>query len=436
VNSQNYDVIVCGAGPAGIGAAVAAARAGAKTLLIERLAHVGGMHTSAGVINWCDTPGGPIFDEIYEKMNALGAASYRMDHDHFVAPGRANMDTELTKVVALEMIHEAGADVLFLAFVESAILEGNRVVGINVVSKSGRTPLRARTIIDATADADVAAAAGAAFRLGDPNDGRLQHCNFRVWYDNIDGETFRREKPSDETLIALFKKAHADGDITPPDHLFQPEHDTFPFNLRYNTIQLSAWEFENVDPLDALAMSRVLTQCQVAVLQIVRFFRQHIPGHEKMSIRKLPSSMGLRESRRIVGRYELTADDVRSARKFDDGIARACFYMDLHDSPPGITIPHPREYVWANRPPNGETYEIPFRCLIPEKLASLLVVGRSISTDRLAHGSTRAMPTCLYTGHAAGLAAALAAEHNITADQVNPAEIRPCLGLLVTESTG
>lgn len=419
-----FDAIICGGGPAGFGAAVAAGRAGARTLLVERLGFLGGMHTGAGVINWCDTPGGPIFDEMLERLDALGGVRMKFDPTVHVQPGRPAVNTELSKMVQMQMLREAGVEVLLLTFVEGAVVSGSQVRGVTVVNKAGRTELRAKVVIDTTADADVAASAGAAFDVGDDSDGRLQHCNYRLWWENIDHERYQAHKPPAEQLRAWCVAAVADGRITPPDHLFQPAAETFPFNDRYGDIQLSAWEFEKVDPLDPWQVSRLLCQCQQVSLQLVTFLREHLPGHEQCGVRKLADVLGVRESRRIVGRYTLTEDDVLSARKFDDGIARGCFFIDLHDSPPGTTIPFDVETIWRDRPPRGEHYEIPYRCLLPRAVEGLLVAGRCISADRKAHGSARVMATCLYEGAAAGTAAAMAAAAGVMPSAIDGKVLR------------
>ena len=433
--SGEYDVVVCGGGPAGLGAAMAAGRAGARTLLIERLGFVGGMHTGAGVNNWCDSPGGPLFDELIDRMAALGAASWVCNLERMVAPGRPYLDTEVCKAVATQMLLEAGVELLFMTFCEGAIVRDDAVEGVVILNKSGRSIVRGKVIVDATADADIAASAGVGIMKGDAEDGRLQHCNFRAWYEGIDAEKAAREWIGDEKLLALIADAHAQGRITPPDNLFQPGAEAFPYNTRTRKFLLSSWELE-IDALDARAVSRALAQCQVAVLQLVQFCKAHLPGYENMSLRKLPSVLGVRETRRIVGRYLLTAEDVRVARKFEDGIARACFYMDLHESPPGVPFPHSTEHLWANRPPRGEYYEIPYRCLLPVDVRRLLVAGRSISGEREAMGSARVMPTCMFTGTAAGIAAEMAVRSGVDVDAVDIAQLREQLQLSVPSLHG
>ncbi len=404
-----YDVIVCGGGPAGVGAAIAAGRAGARTLLIERLGHLGGMHTGAGVTNWCDAPGGPIFDELFARMAQLNAAQYHFKPETFVAPGRAYFDTEMAKAMLMQMLLEARVEVLLLTFAHHLTVAGPGDCRIAIVNKSGAQTLGAKVVVDASADADLAASAGAEFLWGDPVDQRLQHCNFRVWLGDVDKATYEARKPEDAELVRLLQQAQAEGRLTPPEHLFQPQARAFPYNFRVNRLDLNNWELEGINPLDAAQVSRVLAQCQAAAMQLIPFCRAHLPGYQQVRLLKLPSVLGVRESRRIVGRYVLTHDDVVAGRKFDDAVARGMFYMDLHDSPPGLTLPHTPEHMWSRRPPRGDWYDIPYRCLLPRELENVLIAGRSLSADRDAHGSVRVMTTGMYVGAAAGVAAALAA---------------------------
>jgi hypothetical protein len=414
-----FDVIVAGGGPAGTGAALAAARQGAKTLLIERIGHLGGVHTGAGVVTFCESWGGATLDELTARVSAFGGVKWHYNPARQVGPGRPDIDTELAKAVALQMLLEAGVTVLFLTFCRRLIVENGKAVGVEIVNKSGTQIIHAHTVIDATADADLAADAGVPFVTGDPQDGRLQHCNFRSWFSDIDPVAYNANKPTPEQLWTWVQEARASGMITVPDNVFQPEHAYFPLNRKYGSIQFSAWEIEKVNPLDEFELSKTLAQCNVAALGLLAFGRKYLPGHEKCTLRKLPSFMGIRESRRIQGAYTLTSDDVIAGRKFDDGIACCWFYMDLHDSPPGDVFPHSTEHVWASRPARGDWFEVPFRCLIPPNIKNFLVTGRAISADREAMGASRVMAVCMATGYAAGTASAWAIKENTTPDLID-----------------
>ena len=421
-----YDVITCGAGPAGIGAAIAAGRMGARTLLVERFFHVGGLATSAFVETWCDSMGGPLFDELEQRMTELGAAKRFFNaKSHLYKPGRVRMEGAMLKAVALETIAEAAVEVLFGTTVESARVEKGRVTGVYVANKAGRSRIDANLVIDATADADVAFSAGVECRKGHPEDGRLQHVNYKLQFEGVDGEKYESEKPAEDDLLDRIHAAQKAGKLRPPTGVFLPPAESFPYDPKGHKLYATYWEIENVDATDPHAVSRTVAECQLAALDIVRFGRQSLPGFEKCRIARLPAALGVRESRRIVGRYVLTRDDVLAGRKFEDGVAQACFYMDHHDSPPGFTVRHHTlDFKKAHRPPDHDWYEIPYRCLLPKDVEGLLVAGRCISSDRDANGSLRIMPTCMFTGTAAGTAAALAVNRKALPHEISGSDVR------------
>ncbi|MCG3149120.1 MAG: hypothetical protein PCFJNLEI_02579 [Verrucomicrobiae bacterium] len=404
-----WDVVVCGGGPAGIAAAIAAGRTGARTLLIEQLTNVGGMNPGAHTNLCCDSPGGPIFIELEMRLAQIGHAhrTFRPERDLDKA-GRVHLHGEMLKAVAMEMLLEAKVELRFGTFVSAAELAGNRVIGVIATGKGGARLFRAGVVVDCTADADVAASAGAPFFKGDPQDGRVQHVNYKPVLGGQKTEVFELQKPEPAVLREMARQAVAAGLLHPPTGIFKPMAECFPFDDRTGKMNFDYWEIANVDPTDAAAVSRTLAECQRAALEMIRFARQNLPGFEKAYIARFPALLGTRESRRIAGQYVLTRDDVLTGRKFADGIARACFFMDFHDSPPGSTTPYSIDFKRANRPPPGDYYEIPYRALVPREIEALLVAGRCISSDRSAHASLRVQPTCFFTGEAAGLGAAMA----------------------------
>jgi len=423
--ADDHDVVVCGAGPAGLGAAIAAGRGGARTLLVEQLYHVGGMATSTPVNTWCDTQGGPILDELEARVDALGKARRLFQPNAHIYPkGRVSLGGETVKAVALRMVREAGVDVLFGTTAAGAVVEGGAVRGVVFANKGGLSLARARVVVDCTADGDVAAQAGARFERGDPDDGRIMHVNFMFQLRGIDGEAFQRDKPSDEDLVARIQDALAAGELHAPRGVFRPCAEAFPFHLPEGKLCLNSWEIEKVDPSDPQAVSDTLVECQLIALEVVEFCRRHLPGHERCEIARFWDVLGTRESRRLVGRATVTRDDLLAGRKFPDGIAQACFFIDFHDSPPGRTIPYDIEFKRRNTPPPGDWYEIPYGCLLPEGVGGLLVAGRCISADRSALASLRVMPTCMFLGQAAGTAAALAVDAGIPPAEVDGREVR------------
>lgn len=421
--TADRDVVVCGGGPAGIGAAVAAAREGASTLLIEALQHLGGLATSHRLSTMCDSPGGPIYDELMGRLMDLDAAWYRHNPERYYPPGRTSYRPEVFKAVAAEMADEAGVDVLFGTVAESAWLDDAAARGVLIVNKAGRSLARARVVIDCTADADIAASAGAPFDQGDPEDGRIQHCNFAWRIGGVDQRRLDSEGPDAARFERICRDAVAAGEVTPPDGLFGIDQAAFPWNSERKAIAQS-WELQGIDPTDPRQTSRALMQSQRAALQIVRMLRERVPGYEECVIAKIATVLGTRESRRIVGGYTLTREDVLGGAKFDDGVVPAWFWLDLHDPPPGRSTPYPLEYVQANRPARGDWYEIPYRCLLPTQPSGLLVAGRCISCDRPAQGSLRVMPTCTYLGEAAGTAAARAVKTGVHPHEVDGRELK------------
>lgn len=420
------DVVVCGAGPAGIGAAIAAARRGARTILVERAFCVGGMGSCTGINTWCDTPGGPIFDEMETRFGLLDKASRRFDpKGHTWERGRVWLHGETLKAVALRMITQAGARVLYGTTAAGVCGPAGDVQGIVAANKGGLGRIAAKTVIDCTADADIAASAGCEFLQGDPEDGRIMHVNFMFRIGGVDAERAKSEALPTEELLARIRRAHAEGSLRAPTGAFRPLPELFPYHEPEQTLSLDYWEIEKVDCSDPVAASDTVAQCQLIALDVIEFCRANLPGYEKCGIERFWEVLGTRESRRIVGRATVTRDDLLTGRKFEDGITQACFFIDFHDSPPGRSIPYTLEFKLQNTPPPGDFYEIPYGCLVPTDTRNLLVAGRCISCDRDALSSLRVMPTCMYLGEAAGTAAALALEQGVRADEIDGRQVKP-----------
>jgi len=417
-----WDVVVCGGGPAGAAAAIAAGRLGRRVLLIEMQGRLGGLISNANIGTFCDTPGGPIFDELIGRLEALGAARVLRNLERYYPPGRWRCHPGTTATVLLEMAAAANVELMMMTVAERALVEDGAVSGVLVVNKAGRSLVRARVVIDCTADADIAAGAGAPFVQGDPEDGRIQHCNFRWGVQGVQTESL----PPPEELEALCTEAVASGAIRPPDAIFGVDRDCFPFSRATGKLVLGGWELQHVDPTDPRQTTEATAQCQLAGLQIVRFLRERVPGCADCMM----SSAGIfttRESRRIVGEYTVTGEDVLAGAKFDDGAVPAWFWLDLHDPEPGLSTPYTLEFVQENRPKPGDWYEIPYRCQVPREVDGLLVAGRCISCDHPAQGSLRVIPTCMYLGETAGTAAAWAVEAGVEPREVDGIRLKRVL---------
>ncbi len=425
-----FDIVVCGGGPSGIGAAVAAGRLGARVLLLERLFYVGGIGATTSVTTWGDAPGGPVFDELEQRIAALGKARRRYDPNSHTCPiGRVFLQGETLKAVALRMLHEAGVQVMFGAVACGASVAGGRITGVFAARKDGLLHIPAAVVVDTSADGDIAAAAGAPFLKGDPDDGRLMHVNFRFQMEGVDDDKAKAGKPETPVLLDLLRQAHAAGRLHAPKGAFKPAAALFPFNDKHQALQFTSWEIEGVDCSDPDAVSATVADCQLCALELIEFCRAHLPGYENCGIARFWDVLGTRESRRIQGLATLTGEDVVAARKRDDGVVKAAFFIDFHDSPPGPSIPYSQEFRLAHAPPSGDWYEIPYGCLLPEKPAGLLVAGRCISATREGLASMRVQPTCMFTGQAAGTAAALAVKKGVAPAAVPVAEIRRLVGM-------
>lgn len=412
--NKKYDVIVCGGGPAGFGAAVSAARNGARTLLIERGNCLGGMAAAGLVIEFAKTAGrnGGIFKELIERLEKLGG----INRDVPLPCVYVIFDPELLKYVMQQMCEEAGVDILFHTFIESAVMTGNTVSGVKIINKSGRLTILAGVVIDATGDGDVAAGAGADFRKGNDETHSMQALTLRIRIGGV--ETMPVDWPE---VNARFEAERQAGVNRFPAHVTKwldagakGVHGERTFNLDMVT---------GADATDAFQLSRAETESRKRVWEFIFFARKNIPGWEKCYVIDTGAHIGVRETRRIVGEYVLTEEDVIAGRKFDDGIARGSFGMDLHD-------PEPLEkHRKQTSCPAGDWYEIPYRCLLPKGAASgnisgLLVAGRCLSTDRRAGGSVRIMNTCMNTGQAAGLAAASAVASGVFPEHLDGKIIR------------
>lgn len=398
---NDFDVVVCGGGPAGFGAAVNAARNGAKTLLVDQGNCLGGTATARLVTEFAKTAGrnGGIFNELIECAEKMGG----IDRNSEFQSVYVVFDPELIKYVMQEVCEEAGVTILFHTFAESAILENGTVKGINIVNKSGRQEIRAKVVIDCTGDGDIAVSAGARSEKGDSETHKMQALTLRIRIGGVSmlkdldwkkvNEKFEDERKKGNAKFPYYVTKWLDAGA-------RGLHEERTFNLDMVT---------GADATDAFQLSRAEIEARKRVWEFIKFARENIPGWENSYIIDTGSHIGVRETRRIMGKYILTEQDVKNGKKFEDGISRASFSMDLHD--PCEVAPNwekLEEHVRSKSCPPGDFYEIPYRCLLPENLSGILVAGRCISTDRKAGGSIRIMNTCMNTGEAAGLAAAIA----------------------------
>jgi hypothetical protein len=439
--AADTDVLVVGGGPAGLGAAIGAAQAGARVVLAERYGFLGGNATAAlvmplmsfhtsqptkekkGATTLLPTDHGPgeaiiagALKTLLEKLVKAGGAIEPSLATGYVVP----FDPEWFKLIALELLDEAGVQFLFHAFASGVLRDTRgtgRVEGAVMETKSGPLALRARVTIDCTGDGDLAVLAGAPAEIGRA-DGLVQPMTlmFRVVEFHRAGfEAYVEQHPKQwrgvHGLWDLVREASEAGELRLPreDILFfaTPHEEEVSVNSTRVTRVLGTdvWD---------LAFAEWASRRQMR--QIAEFLRRYVPGFEKSYVAQSGVQVGVRETRRILGDYQLTADDVLAARKFDDAIARGAYPIDIHNPTGTGTL--------LKRLPPGESYDIPMRCLVPRNTDGLLVAGRCISGTHEAHSSYRVMPIVMATGQAAGVCAALAARRGALPRQVAVAEVQ------------
>ncbi len=306
---------------------------------------------------------------------------------------------EILKVVWDRLVQAAGITVLAHSFVLDAVCEGDRVTGVIAANKSGLVRLQADVIIDASGDADVAARAGAPFEAPDPQIVQALTTTFKLF--NVD--TARAELTMPEQLHKQMAEANARGEYDLPRHQGSASLTDMPGVIATNMTRIM-----HVDATDAAQLSAAEVEGRRQAMEYVRFLKEQVPGYEQAELGTLNTQIGIRETRRIVGQYRLTREDVFSGQKFDDVIAKCAWPIEDHQA---------RADTRWERLAEDQTFDVPFRCLVPQKVAGLLVAGRCLSADHDAHASVRVMAQCMAMGQAAGAAAALAiAQHRMPAD--------------------
>jgi hypothetical protein len=432
------DVLVVGGGPAGLGAAIGAAQAGARVILAERYGFLGGNATAAlvmplmsfhtqtpvpekkGATTLLPTDHGPgepviagVLKALLERMVRVGGAIEPSLATGYVVP----FDPEWFKLIALELLDEAGVQFVFHAFASDVLKEGDKVRGAVFETKSGPLAVRARVTVDCTGDGDLAVRAGAPTEIG-RDDGLVQPMTlmFRVVnFQRAGFEEYVKAHPKQwrgvHGLWDLVREATQAGQLSLPreDILFfaTPHEDEVSVNSTRVTRVLGTdvWDLSYAEWMSRRQMR-----------QIAEFLHRYVPGFEKSYVAQSGVQVGVRETRRVLGDYQLTAEDVLQARKFDDGIARGSYPIDIHNPKGSGTV--------LKRLPPGEAYDIPLRCLMPQNVEGLVVAGRCLSGTHEAHSSYRVMPIVMATGQAGGICAALAAARGVAPRAIGVREVQ------------
>ncbi|NDO79648.1 pyridine nucleotide-disulfide oxidoreductase [Citrobacter sp. NCU1] len=426
------DVLVVGGGPSGIAAALASARAGVNTLIVERFGCLGGVLTTVGCEGyaWYRHEGtieaGGIGIEIEQRAIEMGAARPEPQSDSYA------IDAEMFKYVADKLMKESNVSVLLHCWAVDVIKNEDKVVGIITESKSGRTAIMAKRIIDCSADADIAYFAGAPINKR-PREQMLGltvmlNCTgvdvpkfesyiatqkptyadwgtgFSDWSNKGEGITTSRKEDSmfSPYLESPFTQAKNDG-LIPKDAKVCGTYSTF--SEHGEATQLNLVTIRGLDCTDVWDLTKAEIDGRENCIHAIKALRAYVPGFEKSKLRNFGMTVGTRDSRKIIGLKTIDAEYVTNEGRCDDSIGIFPEFLDGY----GLVV----------LPTTGRYFQIPYGILLPQQIDNLLVAGRAVSGDKVAHSSTRNMMCCAVTGQAAGVAAAVSIQTNTSTSNVN-----------------
>lgn len=435
-----YDVIVVGGGISGAMAAIGAARAGAKTLVVEQYGFLGGMLTAAGVgpmmtfhagkEQVIQGAPGELIERLKDKGQSPGHIFDSTGYTYTVTP----FDVEGMKRELELMLVEAGGEVLYHAMLASVDANKGKLQSITVCTKAGLMKLQAKVFVDATGDADVAFHAGVECAKGRESDGACQPMTMKMRMLNVDMQTVREfikkhpeEFPNMDGAASLIDKAprlsiggfmkkvaaaKEAGEFTIPrvSILF------FEANSEGEVI-VNTTRIQGHDVNDPWSFSKAEMEGRRQAEEVDRFLKKYIPGFENSVLVYTGPQIGVRSSRQIKGCYSLTAEDICRRASFADTIAHTGYPIDIHN-------PTGSEHIEHEKPAWGTFCNIPYRCLVNDQVGNLIAVGRCISVDFEAQGAIRTTPTMGAVGHAGGIAAAMAVSCDCKASEVDSANLQ------------
>lgn len=413
------DVLVCGGGPAGIGAALRAGREGVRTMVVEAGGCLGGIATAGMMSHWGGRSSSKIMLEIFERSREADLGYTWRDENN---PGIHAIPHDIQMIVLEEMMKEAGVEILYYTTVCKAVVKEGCIVGVIVQNKNGRGYIKAKRVVDSTGDGDVAASAGVPFFKGREEDGKMQPCTIMF---KIGGVDYERAvfPPSFETKVETEKgelQALAKELLPfPAGHVLlyrQPEPGTVCVNMT-NAI--------GIDGTDAKSVTQGVLTCRSQIMPIIRFLREYVPGYERCWLMSSASLLGIRETRHFEGLQSLGAEDILQAKVYDNWVVRRAFFnFDVHNLTGASLDKTGVQHGWQQ----PEDYTIPYGCLLPKGVEGLLLSGRNISGSHLAHSNFRIMSVCIALGEAAGVAAALSVKGDCNLSEVDVKDIQERVG--------
>ena len=449
---KSADVVVVGGGTSGCVAAIASARTGADTLLVERYGFLGGTATFGNPYHgFMDGHGNLVArgipNEIIERLQAEGGSPGHLRGMQW-GPGAPEgveytvtpYDHQLIEYVLIKMCEEAGVRFLLHAVLDHTIVDGNKVRGVDVLTKSGHRELLADVVVDATGDGDVAAAAGAEFDYGG-SEGEVQNVTVLFKVGGVDIDRALAALKAGNSQLQGWGQWHNKVKYGP--RLGETEPSVLGFQARVSAryagekdadrkVILAANAYRkgeaflnltrttNINATDPDDLTRAEIEERKKVVEAIKALREDkVPGLENIYLISMAPQVGIRESRRIVGEYIITKEDVLEGRTFPDCIAKGAYPIDIHDPKGG---PH---YFYFIK--EGRSYDVPYRSIVPKRVDNLLIAGRAVSCDHDALGSVRNQATVAAIGHAAGAAAAFASLHALAPRAINVQALRSLL---------
>lgn len=418
---MKVDVVVAGGGPAGVAAAVASARMGADTILIEHEGYLGGMGTKGGVPAY-----GPFFDEGDPVIGGIGLEILNTLKKNDMIPKQAPktkwyaIDSERLKLVLDDITTDSNVKLLFHTDVIGVKCENGHIKNVECFNKSGRFNIEANIFIDCTGDGDLAVMAGAEYEYGD-REGNVQAATLCFKVANFDTGrflTYMNEEGEDGNLSKASERARANGEFI--------EHETKVGGIALYADGTATFNFGhvfNVKPLEIFGLSNAEIEGRRLLPKLLGFVNKYVPGGENAYIAQSGPSIGIRETRRIKGLAHTDENDYYSRAHHTDGIAIYHYPIDIHTATPKNKSADEENYH-NSRYNHGEYYDVPYGCLLPQKLDNVLVAGRCISTDRAMNASIRIMPICFATGEAAGTAAAMCIKEQTMPKDVDTDSLR------------
>ena len=402
---EQVDVLVVGSGPAGVSAAICAAREGVSVMLLEQSGNVGGIATEGLMSHWTGNTEGGFYDEILER--SADAAQMRKV-----------IDPERLKTILLEMLEEAGVKLLLYTFACAPVMEGNKIKGVIAENKTGRGAVLGKIVVDASGDGDIAARAGVPYYIGRETDGKMRPATIMFKVAGVDVERGVFPGGFEEHL------AIPAGDIQKlgEEHLPSPAGHVLLYRSTLpGIVTCNMTNCTDIDGTKAEDLTRATVVCRKQMESIVHFLREYVPGFENCYLISSASLIGIRETRHFKGEAVITREDILEARVFDDWVVtKAHFNFDVHN----MTGNGLDETGVQKNFQQKKGYTIPYGCFVPLEVDNLYLAGRNISGTHMAHSNYRVMPICANMGQAVGVAAAICVKEGTVPRELSAATVQ------------